>query len=203
MFTRYLFLIITLSALTALSGCSTRNIEGAGIDSSPESAEGMVFLADTAPVELLSPEFIERPMDELQRVISQFGDREYAMNAYLMADVSGIRMIGMGDMGQELFELEFSSDLISLTGMAVLSGVSPEYIVMDLQLAYYQFSALEERLRASGLSFEQTEAGSVRKRYIRYQGTDIIEITMNENELKLINHLREYEYSITRVTADE
>ena len=183
------FLVI---AAAILSGCATESAK------TPTAPRPTVHLTDDTETALLPPSDIAAPLDEIQRVEARFDGREYAMNALVAADARGITMVGLGDLGQELFALEYREDRLSLDGPAAAAGIDPAYVVIDLQLAFYRGKALRRTLEDSGLALEEAVDGDAVSRTVLRNGRVIIEIRIAPDSVRLENRLRGYAYIITR-----
>jgi len=191
-----------ITILGLLGGCASGNRSNETDIRWDTATDGIVFLTDETHIEVMAPVFIEKPLDELQKLIAIYGDREFSMTAYIVADEMGIRMICMGEMGQELFDLDFSSQGTFFSGIIGTGSISPEYIVMDLQLVYYKAEALRKHLDDVGLKLIVQEELAGQQRTVHSNGKVVIEILRNDREVIFENHLRGYRYSIIRESND-
>jgi len=151
-----------------------------------------VWLTNSNKFILLPARYIEKPLDGYQQINASFGRQEYQMNTWVKADENGIEMILLNEMGANMGELSFRDDVVSFTSAVFPPSVKPEYIIADFQLCFYDAQALGKALEKSGLSFSET--GNLRQ--VHKKKSLIIEITKNENSVKINNHLRGYNYTL-------
>ena len=79
-----------------------------------------------------------------------------------------------------------------------------EYIINDIQNAYYDEAALEENYAAVGLRFETLvvlrETGEPEEYRRIYDGSKVIEeIKIDSESVSVENYLRGYDYKLTKV----
>jgi hypothetical protein len=149
-------------------------------------------MADNVKYMLLSTEDIEYPLDMFQQISASYQDHEYLLNAWVKADASGMDMILLNELGAHIGELSYRDETVSFSSSLFPKSLKPEYIVADFQLCFYNALMLQRVLKDCGLSFEYTEAY---RRVLRGK-TVIIEIEKNIGQVRLINHLRRYAYTL-------
>jgi len=131
-------------------------------------------------------------MDTAQRICAEYGGKDYFFNAWVKADEAGIEMILLNELGVNMGELSYRGGLVSFSSPIFPKSLKPEYIIADFQLCFYNASALRHALEECGLSLENTD----NNRRIFQGKTVIIEIEKNKNNIKLVNHLRGYSYTL-------
>ena len=114
------------------------------------------------------------------------------MFTWVKADETGINMILLNEMGAGLGELSFQDGAISFSSAVFPGSISPEYIVADFQLSFYNAASVGKALRDIGLSFEETE----NSRRVLQRNNVIIEIIKSPSVIQIINHLRGYIYTL-------
>lgn len=95
-----------------------------------------------------------------------------------------------------LFEITFNNDKqIKVVKHLPISGVSPAYILADLQLVYWPIELLNKQL-SQGLIIVENEKG---ERLVLQDNKLIIRINKNENEngISYQHLLRHYQFTIT------
>lgn len=177
-------------------GCaSTRQIENSNF--SP------VYITNTKKFYLLSPSEIEKNIDAQQLLTGKFGENEFSMLAYLQMDKKGIFLslfndfgVGMGNLVYDGFTAQFDSPVFP-------KSLKAEYIVADLQFAYYSVDSINETLQTIGMymEIEKNLDGEVRTIYsnsiLPMMNSKTIEvISKNGSEIKIQNLLRGYEYNL-------
>jgi len=127
-----------------------------------------------------------------QYVSASFAGRDYYMNAWVKADVTGMEMVLLNELGANMGELLYRNGAVHFSSMVFPQSLKPEYIVADFQLCFYDPLLLKAALKKCGLVLEAGEG----KRSI-YRGKSLlIEIEETADMVKLINHLRGYSYSL-------
>jgi hypothetical protein len=151
-----------------------------------------VYLADNVKYTLLPPEGIEYPIDMFQQISASYQDNEYLLNAWVKADNSSVDMILLNELGAHIGELSYREGTVSFSSPVFPKSLKPEYIIADFQLCFYNALLLQHVLKSCGLSFEYTEA----YRRVLQEKTLIIEIEKNIGQVRLVNHLRGYAYTL-------
>jgi hypothetical protein len=175
-----MFIIISFCLYSCASGAAARK------------NRPYVYLADSAKYMLLPPEGIEYPIDMFQHISASYQDNEYLLNAWVKADNSEIDMILLNELGTHIGELSYRDGAVSFSSSFFPKSLKPEYIVADFQLCFYNALLLQRALKDCGLSFEYTEA----YRLVLQGETVIIEIEKNSGQVRLVNKLRGYAYTL-------
>jgi len=101
-------------------------------------------------------------------------------------------MILFNELGAAMGELSYRDGVINFASQVFPRSLRPEYIVADFQLCFYDTVLLRRALENSGLSLQVH--GNTRRIYDG--GELIIEIVRAHNEVRIINHLRKYTYTL-------
>lgn len=189
------FLFLPALCFLFFACASTRQMENSTV--SP------VYITNTKKFYLLSPSEIEKNIDAQQLLTGKFGENEFSMLAYLQTDKKSIFLslfndfgVGMGNLTYDGISAEFDSPVFPKT-------LKAEYIVADLQFAYYPVASIDETLKTIGMymDVQKSEGGEIRTIYsnsiLPMMTSKTIEIiTKSSSEIRIQNLLREYEYNL-------
>ena len=97
----------------------------------------------------------------------------------------------MGNLSYDGEEVVFNSAVFP-------ENLKAEYILLDIQNAYYKNQSLQNAYEQVGLTFEEekTEEGIIRR--VKNGKKIVEEITINLNSIKINNYLRGYQYNLTK-----
>ncbi len=155
-----------------------------------------VYVTNSKKVELISPEGIENNIDSLQLLNASFGKQSFSMLAFIRADETGIFISIMNDLGTDMGSLSYDGKSAVLDSAVFPKALKAEYIIADIQFAFYKPVIVEETLSNVGLSLVVENNGSTESRKIMDKDKCISEIIKTENECKIVNNLRGYEYTL-------
>ena len=148
-----------------------------------------VYITNTKKINLLSPEYNEKTLDTLQLFNGTFGETSFSMLSLTQIDSSGINLSLLNDFGTDMGELFFDGKDVSFESAYLPTKLPGEYIVAEIQNAYYDEKVLKENYSRAALSFV-SEASGLRK---IYDGKKLIEeIFISDEKVKIINYLRGY-----------
>ena len=180
----FIFLSINIIILLFFGSCASK----AATRDSPS-----VYLAENSRFYLLPAYEIEKPMDMAQSVSASYDGRSYFMNAWVLADTSGIEMSLLNEFGANMGTLSYRDKKVSFSSPVFPKNIQGEYIVADFQLCFYNPLPLGEALKKCGLELETQGNGS---RQILQGKNLIIEIHKTRNSVAYFNHLRGYNYTL-------
>lgn len=177
-------------------GCaSTKQLENSTV--SP------VYITNTKKFYLLSPSEIEKRIDAQQLLNGKFGENEFVMQALLQADEKGIFLSLFNDFGVGMGNLTYDGIAADFDSAIFPKNLKAEYIVADLQFAYYKVPAINETLKTIGMYMEVSEADGCQVRTIysnsilpMMNSKTIEVITKKSGSIKIENMLRGYEYNL-------
>ncbi len=175
--------------------CATTGRKGAG-----ELRVGPVYITDSKAVPLLIPEYMDGSLDELQLFTGSFGGQTFSSLAYIQADQSGLSIMLLNDMGMDMGILSYDGRNVSFSSPYFPKNVKAEYIVLDIQHAYYAVPALMMLYDvAEGLSFScENENGKEIRRVL--DGDSIVEEIVKDGDAVTITNLfRGYRYELRKV----
>ena len=156
-----------------------------------------VHVTNTRVVDLLSPSDIAFPIDALYMFTASFGTSSFYMQAFIQANEGGIFINLLNDFGSDMGTLTYTGNELSLASAVLPSSLKAQYIVADIQFAYYDADAVARSLRSAGLDFTVTKDDGMELRRIMNGKKCIEEISISSSSVSIINHLRGYEYHLT------
>ena len=146
---------------------------------------------------------IENKIDALQLLNGKFGENEFVMQALLQADEKGIFLSLFNDFGVGMGNLTYDGITAKFDSKIFPNNLKAEYIVADLQFAYYKVPAINETLKSIGMYMEVSENDGSQVRTIcsnsilpMMNSKTIEVITKKSGSIKIENMLRGYEYNL-------
>lgn len=168
------------------------------------SSCGPVYITNTKKVNLLLPECFGQVFDGIQSLSGSYGKTRFSLLSYTQIDANGISLSLINDFGADMGNLSYNGEKVIFDSAYFPKNLPGEYIVCDIQNAYYDSAALEENYKNAGLVFEATlilwETGSAEEVRKIYDGKKLIEeISIIDNTVTIKNYLRGYEYELTKL----
>ena len=163
-----------------------------------------VYITNTKKVNLLGPSAAGQIFEGLQLLNGSFGDTGFSLMSYTQIDATVISLSLMNDFGTDMGNVFYDGTKVIFDSAYFPKALPGEYIICDIQNAYYDKAALQENYEGAGLRLEVwpaavDEAGVQEIRCI-YDGKKLIEeITILENTITIKNYLRGYEYNLTKL----
>ena len=141
---------------------------------------------------------IQEKQDCLQLLNGVFGDRNFTLMMYFQGDESGIFITLLNDFGTDMGNLSYDGEEVVFNSAVFPENLKAEYILLDIQNAYYKNQSLQNAYEQVGLTFEEekTEEGIIRR--VKNGKKIVEEITINLNSIKINNYLRGYQYNLTK-----
>ena len=183
---------LILAGLMLLASCRTVQ---------PAGKTNPVYVTNTKKIYILPTACIEAPVDCMQLVSGKFGDQTFTLMGLLVADENEVSLSLFNDFGTDMGTLFYDGFTAGFDSPVFPPELKAEYLINDLQCAYYKPEALTENFAKSGLTFtvEKNDSEEVRK---IFSGKKLIsEITRMDGSAKIVNHLRGYQYEL--VDAEE
>lgn len=162
------------------------------------SKAGKVFVTNLKRVPLLPADAISREIDSYQLFRGSFGASTLTAPLYLTADGNGIQIVLLNDFGLEMGTISYDGEHAEMEA-PLFREAKPEYILLDLQNAYADADRLTEHYGRHGLSFTERIDGEGVHRQVA-NGDEVIEditISPDGSAVRIVNHLRDYEYNLT------
>ena len=178
--------LLLITILFLISSCkSTRAIQNTELRP--------VYVTNSKKINLLRPENTTVELDILQQFNGTFGDTDFSMLSFSQIDKSEISLSLINDFGTDMGHLYYDGDHVSFKSAYLPSKLPGEYIVAEIQNAYYDEKVLQENYSKAGLKFE-CETPGLRK---IYDGKKLIEeIFISDDKVKIINYLRGYSFEL-------
>ena len=214
------FLCLILFSMIFLSCTSVKKTEAEG---KAETLFRPVYITNSKKVNLLMPSHAAAVFEGLQLLNGSFGTSSFTLLSYTQIDSSGISLSLMNDFGTDMGNVFFDGQQVIFDSAYFPKALPGEYIICDIQNAYYDEGAVRKNLESAGLRFEVSrEAGSqaadfaggaelagvtdsadsadlIEVRKILDGKKVIEEITILKNTIKIKNYLRGYEYNLTLI----
>ena len=156
-----------------------------------------VHVTNTRVVDLLLPHDIASPIDGLYMFTGSFSASSFYMQAFIQANEGGIFINLLNDFGSDMGTLTYTGNELSLASAVLPKSLRAQYIVADMQFAYYDADAVASSLRRAGLDFIVTKDAGMELRRIMNGKKCIEEISVSPSSVSIVNHLRGYEYHLT------
>lgn len=178
--------LLLITILFLISSCkSTRAVQNTELRP--------VYVTNSKKINLLPPENTTVSLDILQLFNGTFGDTDFSMLSFSQIDKSEISLSLINDFGTDMGHLYYDGDHVSFKSAYLPSKLPGEYIVAEIQNAYYDEKVLQENYSKAGLKFE-CETPGLRK---IYDGKKLIEeIFISDDKVKIINYLRGYSFEL-------
>ncbi len=160
-----------------------------------------VYITNSKKISLLSPEFSNRTIDAVQLLDGTYGDTSFTLMSYTQIDSNGINLALMNDFGTDMGNLSYDGESVVFDSAYFPKALPGEYIICDIQNAFYDSYELEKNYKAAGLKFESVltlyEDGEALETRKIFDGKKLIEeITISEKSVIINNFLRGYKYTL-------
>jgi len=187
--------VILLASLIVASCATTKHENKPNVYS--------VYVTNSKKFTLLPPSAIGNNIDSLQLFTGSYGKNNFAVQAYVQADETGIFIQLLNDFGTGMGNLYYTAETITFDSAVFPKTLKPEYIVADFQYAFYKPEELIQRFNQAKLTFTvQAAADGTEKRSISNGNTIIEEITKKTGKTVIINSLRGYTYELAEAPND-
>lgn len=172
--------------------CSSSKVTGA--DEGKSLAP--VYVTNSKSIQLLAPECMDGAIDNVQLLNGSFGKQNFSLISYFQADSNGIFIALLNDFGTDMGSASYDGKSVVFESPVFPKNMKAEYIIADIQNAYYKSECLKDNYSKSGLSFEEEKTENCTKRYVKNGKNVIEEITISEKSIRIVNNLRGYEYNL-------
>lgn len=155
-----------------------------------------VYVTNTKQINLLPPQDIESPIDDIMLLNGDFGDVSFTLKTLVQADDSGLYFSLLNDFGTDMGTIEYDGiDAIADTPI-LPEKLKPEYIINDFQNAFYKVSKITENLNKSNLDLKVIKEGEKEIRQV-WSGKKLVEeVTVTSAGAIIVNHLRGYSFGL-------
>lgn len=194
---KLLFLLSMFSSLiTFFTGCqSSPKIQG--------SKTEPVYITNSKKFYLLSPKEISSPFEKQIMFEGEFQKNSFSILSYLQATEQELYINIFTDFGTSLGEIIYNGTEIVFDSAIFPKNLKPEYIISDIQFAYYNFDAVKNALNKIQIGFfnESSNADSTQiftiRNGLKTTSPLIEKITHSGNIITIENFLRGYKYILT------
>ena len=211
----FLFLIVFTFSINS---CSSSKIQQISKENENSSVLPQVYITNSKKIKLLKNSEFHGNFDRIQSILGNFGTQTFEFLGNLQIDSNSLRLTILSPMGTDLGAISFDEKGVVLDSAYFPKNLKAEYIICDIQNAYFPAESLYENYKKAGLSFTEEIKNSSenekklpndgeilensqnlieKKQIIRkiYDKNKIIEeIVISQNEIKISNKLRNYEY---------
>ena len=213
-----LFLMIfAVSVISCSSSRIPKNSQKNGnFDNLPE-----VYITNSKKVKLLKNSEFQGNFDRIQMISGNFGTQTFEFLGNLQIDSNLLSLTVLSPMGTDLGAIYFDENGVLLDSAYFPQNLKAEYIICDIQNAYFPAESLSKNFQKAGLTFteeftgkngefhqkndeiSQNSANFIEKSQIIrkiYDKNKIIEeIVISQNEIIIKNKLRNYEYILVNL----
>ncbi|MCR4578935.1 MAG: DUF3261 domain-containing protein [Treponema sp.] len=186
--------ILLFACLLAFTSCATTK-------KASQASLRPVYITNSKKIKLLPLENSQTCIDGLQLLTGTFNDSSFTLLSYTQIDSSIISLALMNDMGTDMGSLIYDGLTVNFESAFLPNQLPGEYIISDIQNAYYSAAELEASYQAAHLTFSvsSVEDPDSQIKEIRriYDGKKLIEeIEISEKEVYIKNYLRGYSYNL-------
>lgn len=153
-----------------------------------------VYITNSKKIMLLLPEYNDVVVDSIQLLNGSFGDTEFSLMSYTQIDSTGISLSLMNDFGTDMGNVFYDGEKIVFDSAYFPKQLPGEYIIADIQNAFYDSAVLKRNYEKSGLIFEEEKNENSTIRKIIDKKKVIEEIRIEEKSVSINNYLRNYKY---------
>ncbi len=153
-----------------------------------------VYITNSKKIILLLPEYNAVEVDSIQLLNGSFGDTEFSLMSYTQIDSTGISLSLMNDFGTDMGNVFYDGEKVVFDSAYFPKQLPGEYIIADIQNAFYDAAVLKCNYEKSGLIFEEEKNENSTIRKIIDKKKIIEEIRIEEKSVSINNYLRNYKY---------
>ena len=203
---------VFLAAFLFLS-CASLNQKNSSKQETSGEADALdsqyfVYVTNRHKVPLLLPCDMSGTVETYQVMEGLYGSQHFSMLLYFFADQNEMQLSLLNDFGTDMGSLSYDGREVRFESAMFPKNLKAEYIVCDIQNAYYDSAALEANYKNAGLSFEtlttMNETGGTEEVRRIFDEKKLVEEITVKNEIEgqtisIKNYLRGYEYKLTKV----
>ena len=190
-FKKYLTLFLFSAIIFSLSSCRSSRLN-------QHKVLRPVYITNHKKINLLPAENAALLLDKFQMFNGTFGDTTFSLLSYTQIDSTGISLSLLNDFGTDMGNLYFNGEELTFESAYIPSKLPGEYIVAEIQNAYYDEAELKKNYQSAGLRFD-VESDPEQKVQLRklYDGKKLIEeIQIFKNTVRINNYLRGYSFEL-------
>ena len=155
-----------------------------------------VYVTNTQRFSLLPPDCLDAPFEAELLLSGRFGKNAFVLRSFLQLTGDTLLLSLFNDFGTGLGTLLYDGASVSFESNIFSKGMKAEYIVADLQFAYYRAERIRHALEAAGIAFTVERTADSEIRTLKSGGILIEEIIKSAGTVTVKNHLRNYEYTL-------
>ena len=120
------------------------------------TAKGLrpIYITNSKKVNLLLPENAAGVFEGLQLLNGSFGSTSFNLLSYTQIDATGISLSLMNDFGADMGNLFYDGSQVIFDSAYFPKALPGEYIICDIQNAFYDSEVLKANYTCAGLIFE-------------------------------------------------
>lgn len=157
-----------------------------------------VYITNEKTISLLDLNCVGEPIDSYQLMTGSFeGHKEFTAEVLLQANEDILALVLMTTTGQTIAEITYDGVMTTFNSSFIpANAFKAEYVLADIQLAFYDLKEVERELYESGLVFKYGEDDNGTFREI-YDGEELIwRCNTASSHISVINFLRKYNYEM-------
>lgn len=163
-----------------------------------------VYITKYVKSYLLPLSWCDGDMEETDLFEGKLGSSVFSSTLLFKSTKKQMNITMLGNFGNTIAELNYDGKDISFESSYFPSHLETQYVIFDIQTAFYNFEKLQQHFKNLGLSFEQDvslkdDGLIVEKRILKTKDQTIEEIEIDGKQIKIKNPLKKYEYMITRL----
>ena len=165
-----------------------------------EKALRPVYITNTKKITLLPLSACTKTVDKLQLFNGAFGESAFSLLSFTQINSDSISLSLLNDFGTDMGNLFYDGTSVSFESSFLPSNLPGQYIVAEIQNAYYDEEVLQDNYSKAGLRFD-CESRGLRK---IYDGKKLIEeIYISDDKVKIINYLRGYTFELINAEQED
>ena len=175
----------------------------AGFTACTSSKLNEVYVTNTKKVPLLAPSSMDGIVECYEYFSGSFGEQSFAVTCYFTSDEEGMNILMLNDFGVQIGIIYYDGETAGIESSILPGNFKSEYILLDIQNAYYDADELKKHYKQYKLDFTQEvlpDGTKVRKVFNKKELIE--EIRIIEKNISIKNYLRGYSYELT-VVDDE
>ena len=157
-----------------------------------------VYITDENTITLLPPSAAGASFETSQLLTGSFSGHEgFSGQAFLVVDERRLDLMMMTTTGQTICTILWDGENLCFSSPFIqASKIKAEYIVADMQMAFYDHNEVGKLISSSGLLFRFSSGGNTEERMVYRESELVWSMVKDGNMISVVNHLRNYRYDI-------
>lgn len=184
--------IFLLAFSLFLAGCATTK----------DASDGgfPVYVTNRIKVPLFPTEFMDGEIDLFELFEGDFSENKFSSNILFASNQKSLSLILLNSFGATIGNLFYDGKTLDFESSFFPKNFKAQYVVFDIQLAFYNADLVKKELKKHKLDFEAKKTdGENETRLLKEKGKLITEIKTENEKTTITNHLRGYTYVITNL----